>query len=60
MENITKEELLEQLKLSGISDEELAESAVRVSLNQANTPEDVDYIVNALKESVADLSGLNR
>ena len=31
--------------------EALAESAVRISLNQDNTPEDVEYIVNALKES---------
>ncbi|MDO5445995.1 MAG: IscS subfamily cysteine desulfurase [Eubacteriales bacterium] len=37
--------------------EELADSAVRVSLNQDNTPEDVDYIVNALKESTAYLRG---
>ena len=32
--------------------EELAESAVRISINQDNTPEDAEYIVNALKESV--------
>ena len=32
--------------------EELAESAVRVSLNQDNTPEDAEYIVKALRESV--------
>lgn len=33
--------------------EELAESAVRISLNQDNTLEDVEYIVKALKESTA-------
>ena len=32
--------------------QELAESAVRISLSQDNDPEDVDYIVTALRESV--------
>ena len=32
--------------------EELAESAVRFSINQDNTPEDVEYIVTAVRESV--------
>ena len=31
--------------------EELAESAVRISINQDNSPEDVAYIVKALRES---------
>ena len=39
--------------------EELAESAVRISLNQDNRPEDVAYIVTALKESVAYLRNRN-
>ena len=33
--------------------EALAESAVRISLNQDNTPEDVEYILTALRESTA-------
>ena len=37
--------------------EELAESAVRISLNQDNSPEDVEYIVTALRESIAYLRG---
>lgn len=37
--------------------EELAEAAVRISLNQDNVPDDADYIANALKESVAFLRG---
>ena len=38
--------------------EELAESAVRFSLNQDNTPEDVEYIVKAVRESVEYLRGM--
>lgn len=33
--------------------EELAESAVRISINQDNSSDDVEYIINALKESVS-------
>ena len=39
--------------------EELAESAVRISLNQDNSMEDVEYILKALKESVAYLRAGN-
>ena len=40
------------LTAMGLSKAE-ADSAVRISLNQDNTPEDADYIVNALENSVA-------
>ena len=40
--------------------EELAESAVRISLNQDNTPGDADYIVRAIRESMAYLRAMNR
>lgn len=39
------------LRALGLSDE-LAESAIRISINQDNTTGDVDYIVNALKECI--------
>ena len=41
----------------GLSDE-LAESAVRISLNQDSTPEDVEYIVSALKGSIEYLKSI--
>ena len=38
--------------------EELAESAVRISLNQDNSPEDAEYIVRALRESTEYLTDI--
>ena len=46
------------LRALGLSDE-LAESAVRISLNQDNSPEDVEYIVKALQESISYLRTAN-
>lgn len=40
--------------------DELAESAVRISLNQDNSEEDVGYIVNALRESVEYLRSMHQ
>ena len=50
MEKITKPSHV--LLALGLS-EELAESAVRISLSQDNTLEDVDYILKAIGESTA-------
>ena len=47
------------LRALGLPDE-LAESAVRISLNQDNSEEDVGYIVNALRESVDYLRSMHR
>ena len=43
------------LKAIGLSDEE-AKSAIRVTLGEENTKEDIDYLVESIIESIEELN----